>query len=148
MLENNKNNVLFHIKRIYTKDISFEAPNTPEVFQITWNPKITVDLNSNSANIYANAYEVVLFITVTARIGENTAFLCQVKQAGIFSISGLNQTQMIHCLSAYCPGILFPYASECISSQVSRGTFPQFNLDPINFDILFIKSLKKYDNTP
>ncbi|WP_331828559.1 protein-export chaperone SecB [Candidatus Blochmannia sp. SNP] len=142
MLENNKNNAAFHVKRIYTKDVSFEAPNTPEVFQTTWNPKITVDLNSNSANIYANAYEVVLCITVTARIEENTAFLCQVKQAGIFNISGLNKTQMIHCLGAYCPGILFPYASECISSQVSRGTFPQFNLDPINFDILFIKSLK------
>ncbi|URJ30537.1 protein-export chaperone SecB [Candidatus Blochmannia vicinus (nom. nud.)] len=148
MLENTKSNASFHIKRIYTKDVSFEAPNTPEVFQITWNPKITVDLRSNSAKLHINAYEVVLYITVTAKIGENTAFLCQVKQAGIFNISGLNTTQMIHCLSAYCPGILFPYASECISNQISRGTFPQFNLDPINFDILFIKSLQQHDNTP
>ncbi|WP_159715540.1 protein-export chaperone SecB [Blochmannia endosymbiont of Camponotus nipponensis] len=148
MAERNSNDILFHVQRIYTKDISFEAPNTPEVFKITWHPRIKVDLNSNYKKIHLNIYEVVLCITVTARIGEDTAFLCQVKQAGIFDISGLDSTQMIHCLSAHCPSILFPYARECISNQVSRGTFPQINLDPINFDTLFVRSLKnKYDDT-
>ncbi|URJ32322.1 protein-export chaperone SecB [Blochmannia endosymbiont of Camponotus sp.] len=148
MLKNNSNNVLFHIQRIYTKDISFEAPNTPGVFQINWDPKIKVDLNSDAKNIHTNMYEVVLRVTVTAKIGEDTAFLCQVKQAGIFNISGLNKIQMIRCFNVHCPGILFPYASECISNQVSRGTFPQLNLDPINFDILFVQSLqKKCDDT-
>lgn len=148
MLESNSNNVLFRIQRIYIKDISFEAPNTPGVFQINWNPKIKVDLNSNAKNIHIDIYEVVLRVTVTAKIEEDTAFLCQVKQAGIFNVSGLNKTQMIRCLNTHCPSILFPYARECISNQVSRGTFPQLNLDPINFDILFIQSLqKKYNDT-
>ncbi|URJ23253.1 protein-export chaperone SecB [Blochmannia endosymbiont of Camponotus sp. C-003] len=148
MLENNSNNVLFHVQRIYTKDISFEAPSTPAVFQINWSPKIKVDLNSDAKKIHTDLYEVVLCITVIAKIGEDTAFLCQVKQAGIFHVAGLNKTQMVRCFSAHCPSILFPYASECISSQVSRGTFPQINLNPINFDTLFIQSLyKKYDDT-
>ena len=88
-------------------------------------------------------FEVVLRVTVTATLGEETAFLCEVQQAGIFTISGIEGTQMAHCLGAYCPNILFPYARECITSLVSRGTFPQLNLAPVNFDALFMNYLQQ-----
>ncbi len=88
-------------------------------------------------------YEVVLRVTVTASLGEETAFLCEVQQGGIFSIAGIEGTQMAHCLGAYCPNILFPYARECITSMVSRGTFPQLNLAPVNFDALFMNYLQQ-----
>lgn len=146
MLEQKKNKIFLSIQRIYTKDISFEAPNTPEVFQYTWNPKINVTLNNNHIKIKKNIYEVILCVTVTALLEKNPAFLCQVKQAGIFNILGLNSKQMKHCLNAYCPNILFPYVRECISNQISRGTFPSLNLDPVNFDFLFIESLKNKSN--
>ena len=70
-------------------------------------------------------------------------FLCEVQQGGIFSIAGIEGTQMAHCLGAYCPNILFPYARECITSMVSRGTFPQLNLAPVNFDALFMNYLQQ-----
>ena len=76
-------------------------------------------------------------LTVTAKLGEETAFLAEVQQAGIFSISGLEENQMAHSVGSYCPNILFPYAREAIASLVSRGTFPQLNLAPVNFDALF-----------
>jgi preprotein translocase subunit SecB len=86
---------------------------------------------------------VVLRVTVTATVGEDTAFLCEVQQAGIFSVAGIDGNQMAHCLGAYCPNILFPYARECITSLVSRGTFPQLNLAPVNFDALFMNYLQQ-----
>lgn len=143
MLEQKKNNIILHIQRIYTKDISFEAPNTPEVFQIDWNPKINVNLNNNYIKINDTTYEVILCVTVNATLEKKPAFLCQVKQAGIFNIVGLNMKQKEHCLGSYCPNILFPYVRECINNQISRGSFPSLNLDPINFDFLFTESLKK-----
>lgn len=147
MSEKKNNNIILHIQRIYTKDISFEAPNTPEIFQIKWNPKINVNLNSNYIKISKNIYEVILCVTVTALLEKNPAFLCQVKQAGIFNILGMKNIEQIkHCLSSYCPSILFPYVRECINNQISRGTFPAFNLDPINFDTLFTESLKNKSN--
>ncbi len=82
---------------------------------------------------------------ITASLGEETAFLCEVQQGGIFSIAGIEGTQMAHCLGAYCPNILFPYARECITSMVSRGTFPQLNLAPVNFDALFMNYLQQQD---
>ncbi|TAT59499.1 protein-export chaperone SecB, partial [Enterobacter cloacae] len=90
-----------------------------------------------------DVYEVVLRVTVTASLGEETAFLCEVQQGGIFSIGGIEGNQMAHCLGAYCPNILFPYARECITSLVSRGTFPQLNLAPVNFDALFMNYLQQ-----
>ena len=120
MSEQNSTEMTFQIQRIYTKDISFEAPNAPQVFQKDWQPEVKLDLDT--------VYEVVLRVTVTASLGEETAFLCEVQQGGIFSIEGIDGTQMAHCLGAYCPNILFPYARECITSLVSRGTFPQLNL--------------------
>jgi len=143
MSEQNSSEMSFQIQRIYTKDISFEAPNAPQVFQKEWEPEVKLDLDTASSALADDVFEVVLRVTVTATVEEDTAFLCEVQQAGIFSISGIEGNQMAHCLGAYCPNILFPYARECITSLVSRGTFPQLNLAPVNFDALFMNYLQQ-----
>ncbi|MGP4123020.1 MAG: protein-export chaperone SecB [Sodalis sp. (in: enterobacteria)] len=143
MSAQNNNKIVFQIQRIYIKDVSFEAPNAPKVFQQEWQPEIKLDLNTASSQLAEEIYEVVLRVTVTVMLDDDTAFLCEVQQAGIFTISGLDDTQMAHCLAACCPNILFPYARECITSQVSRGSFPQLNLAPVNFDALFMQYLQK-----
>lgn len=143
MSEQNNTDMSFQIQRIYIKDISFEAPNAPQVFQKEWEPEVKLDLDTASSQLADDVYEVVLRVTVTATVGEDSAFLCEVQQAGIFSIGGIEGTQMAHCLGAYCPNILFPYARECITSLVSRGTFPQLNLAPVNFDALFMNYLQQ-----
>ncbi|UDG79608.1 protein-export chaperone SecB [Candidatus Steffania adelgidicola] len=142
MSEKNNTEMTFQIQRIYIKDVSFETSNAPSVFQKEWQPDIKLDINTESSKLAQDIYEVVLRVTVTVMLGEDIAFLCEVHQAGIFSISSVKDTQMSHCLGAYCPNILFPYARECISSQVSRGTFPQLNLAPVNFDALFVHYLQ------
>lgn len=102
MSEQNNTEMAFQIQRIYTKDVSFEAPNAPHVFQKDWQPEVKLDLDTASSQLADDVYEVVLRVTVTASLGEETAFLCEVQQAGIFSISGIEGTQMAHCLGAYC----------------------------------------------
>lgn len=145
MSEQNPNEMTFQIQRVYAKDVSFEAPNAPQVFQKEWEPEIKLDLDTASSQLSDDIYEVVLRVTVTATVGEDTAFLCEVQQAGIFTVSGIEGSQMAHCLGAYCPNILFPYARECISALVSRGTFPQLNLAPVNFDALFMNYLQQQE---
>ncbi|TGD36465.1 protein-export chaperone SecB, partial [Salmonella enterica subsp. enterica serovar Poona] len=136
MSEQNNTEMAFQIQRIYTKDVSFEAPNAPHVFQKDWQPEVKLDLDTASSQLADDVFEVVLRVTVTASLGEETAFLCEVQQAGIFSISGIEGTQMAHCLGAYCPNILLPYARECITSLVSRGSCPQLTLAPGPIDAL------------
>ena len=143
MSEQNNSEMVFQIQRIYAKDVSFEAPNAPHIFQHEWQPEIKLDLDTSSTQLSEGVYEVVLRVTTTATLGEETAFLCEVQQAGVFSIEGIEGTQMAHCLGAYCPNILFPYAREAITSMVSRGTFPQLNLAPVNFDALFMNYLQQ-----
>lgn len=98
MSEQNNTEMTFQIQRIYTKDISFEAPNAPHVFQKDWQPEVKLDLDTASSQLADDVYEVVLRVTVTASLGEETAFLCEVQQGGIFSIAGIEGTQMAHCL--------------------------------------------------
>lgn len=145
MSEQQNTEMSFNIQRVYTKDISFEAPNAPAVFQQEWQPEVKMDLDTGSTKLADDVYEIVLRVTVTATMGEETAFLCEVQQAGIFTIGGLEGTQLAHCLGAYCPNILFPYARECIASLVGRGTFPQLNLAPVNFDALFMNYLQQQE---
>lgn len=133
----------FAIQRIFVKDISFEAPNAPAIFRKEWKPEVKLDLDTRSEKIDENIYQVILSLTVTTTVGEETAFLCEVQQAGIFSIGELEETQMAHMLAAFCPNILFPYAREAVSSLVNRGTFPQLNLAPVNFDALFAQYLQQ-----
>lgn len=143
MSEQNNTEMSFQIQRVYTKDVSFEAPNAPQVFQKEWQPEVKLDLDTASSQLADGVYEVVLRVTVTATMNDETAFLCEAQQAGIFSIGGIEGPQLAHCLGAYCPNILFPYARECITSLVSRGTFPQLNLAPVNFDALFMNYLQQ-----
>jgi preprotein translocase subunit SecB len=133
----------FAIQRIYVKDISYESPNAPAIFRKEWQPAIQLDLDTRSEKLDDNTFEVILSLTVTARIEEEVAFLCEVQQAGIFSVPALEDAQMAHMLASFCPNILFPYAREAVSNLVNRGTFPQLNLAPVNFDALFAQYVQK-----
>lgn len=127
----------FQIQRVYTKNISFEAPGAPAIFKAEWRPEIKLDLDSKAQDLGSQNYEVVLSVTVTAQVGEQVGFLCEVEQAGIFTFSDLPEPQKRQMLGAFIPNILFPYARETIASMVNKGTFPPLNLAPVNFDAIF-----------
>ncbi|WP_153445973.1 protein-export chaperone SecB [Vibrio algicola] len=133
----------FTIQRIFLKDISFEAPNSPNMFQKEWEPDVNLELDTQSRELGEGVYEVVLRLTVTVKNAEEVAFLCEIQQGGIFTAGQMEQGQLAHCLGAFCPNILFPYARETISSLVIKGTFPQLNLAPVNFDALFMNYLQQ-----
>ncbi len=84
----------FHIQRVYIKDVSFEAPNTPHIFQKEWQPEVKLDMDTKTVVLAEDIYEVALTLTVTCTLGEETAFLCEVKQAGIFTASNLEPQQL------------------------------------------------------
>ena len=136
---------VLQIQRIYVKDVSFEAPNLPHIFNQEWKPKLAFDLSTETVKLADDLYEVCLNISVetTLENSGDVAFICEVKQAGVFTISGLEDMQMAHCLTAQCPNMLFPYARELVSNLVNRGTFPALNLSPVNFDALFVEYLQR-----
>lgn len=133
------------IQRIYIKDVSFEAPNLPTIFQQEWKPQLGFELNTETALVSEDTYEVTLCIKVqtTLEDSNDVAFICEVKQAGVFTITGIEGIQLAHCLSSKCPEVLYPYARELIASLVNRGTFPALNLSPVNFDALFVDYLER-----
>ncbi|QMT59298.1 MULTISPECIES: protein-export chaperone SecB [unclassified Legionella] len=137
----NQNETQFMIQRIYIKDLSYETPNTPAVFQQQWEPELNLELNTSNTKLEEGVYEVVLTVTATVSNQKATAFLVEVKQAGIFTIQGAPANQLDHILNSFCPNILFPYAREAITSQVIRGSFPQLVLAPINFDALYMQQV-------
>lgn len=133
----------FEIQRIYTKDLSYEAPNTPHTFVDDWKPEVQLNLETKSNRIQENMHEVVLSVTATVTSNNKSAFLAEVHQAGIFLISGLPNEQLRQMLGSFCPNILFPYAREVISDIVVRGGFPQLLLAPVNFDQLYSQHLEE-----
>ncbi|KES16893.1 MULTISPECIES: protein-export chaperone SecB [Gilliamella] len=135
----------FAIQRIYTKDVSFETNNVPEIFTKQWQPEMNLELNSASQALSDEVHEVSLRVTVTVKQQEEVVYICEVTQSGIFSLIGFDDAQIQHCVGAYCPNILFPYAREVISSLVNKGTFPQLNLEPVNFEALFINYLQQQE---
>lgn len=135
------------IQRIYVKDISFEAPNLPHIFQQEWNPQLKFDINTETTTLEDDLYEVSLKLSLETTLegSDDVAFICEVAQAGVFTVTGLEGIQLAHCLNAQCPNMLFPYARELVSNLVNRGTFPALNLAPINFDALFIDYLQRQE---
>jgi preprotein translocase subunit SecB len=133
----------FAIQKIYVKDLSFETPNSPQVFLEKWEPDVNLQLSNTSAVLSDNTHEVVLSLTVTAKLGDKTAYLAEVQQAGIFNIEGYDETQLSAVIGSYCPHVLFPYAREAVSDLVTRGGFPQLLLAPLNFDALYRQHLEQ-----
>ena len=133
----------FTLQRIFLKDLSFESPGAPKVFTDEWKPSMNVDLNTRSGVISGDNYEVVLTVTITTKINEETVYLIEVQQAGIFLVRGIAGENLRRLLATVCPSTLFPYARETIDSVVSRGTFPAVMLAPVNFDALFQQALRQ-----
>lgn len=134
----------FSLQRIYVKDLSFETPHAPHTFMANWQPDVSIELSTQASRLEdGKNYEVVLSLTVTAKNDNATAFLVEVKQAGIFLIEGVPDAQLAGLLGAYCPNVLFPYARETISDVVARGSFPQLLLAPVNFDAAFAEAQRK-----
>ncbi len=130
------------LERIYVKDLSFEVPSV-RTFTQEWQPELDINLSSSAEQLDPTHFHVLLSVTVTAKNQGGTAFVAEVQQAGVFLIEHVDQAQLPHLLGAYCPNILFPFAREAISDVVTKGSFPQLLLAPINFDAAFEENMQR-----
>jgi len=133
----------FQLQKLYVKDVSFELPNAPQVFQEDGQVEIKMNLAQKVEDLAENVQEVTLTVTVTASLGEKTAYLAEVQQAGIFAIAGLNEQAKHAALNTLCPHTLFPYARRVITDLVADGGFPPLVLQPINFDQIYAQRLQE-----
>jgi len=143
--QNSADNPVFILQQLYIKDMSFEAPNTPKIFQQNGiEPETELNIRNSHTSAGENLYEVVLHISVHAKQGDQTIFLTEIDQAGLFAISGYSADQASQLLGTQCPATLFPYVRESISSLVSKGGFPPLILQPINFEALYAQARQKH----
>lgn len=133
----------FQLQKLYMKDVSFELPNAPQIFQDDGQVEIKMNLAQRVENLAEGVHEVILTVTVTANLGEKTAYLAEVQQAGIFAISGLNEQATHAAINTLCPHTLFPYARRAITDLVADGGFPPLVLQPINFDQVYAQRMKE-----
>jgi len=139
---------VFGIEKLYVKDISVEVPNAPEIFLEREAPQVEIQLNSAGRAIGDGAYEVLLTVTVTAKLGEKTVFLVEVGQAGIFRVLNVPNEQIEPLIAVACPNILFPYARETVSDAVTRAGFAPVVLQPVNFEAMYMQRLQEQVPAP
>jgi preprotein translocase subunit SecB len=133
----------FQLQKLYLKDASFEVPNAPQVFQDDGQVEIKLNLAQKVENLAEGVKEVMLTVTVTATMGEKTAYLAEAQQAGIFSIAGLNEQAEHAAINTLCPHTLFPYARRVITDMVADGGFPPLVLQPINFEQIYAQRMQE-----
>jgi preprotein translocase subunit SecB len=133
----------FTIQKIYVKDVSFEVPNAPHVFNEQGQPNLELNLNQKVGRVGEGVYEVALGITLTCKIEDKTIYLAEIEQAGLFGLSGFDERTLDMMLGTYCPNVLFPYVRQAISELVTQGGFPPFYLQPINFEGLYAEGLRR-----
>ncbi len=136
----------FSIQRIYVKDLSFESPQTPALFQEEWKPDLNLQIQTNTNRLADDTHEVILKLIITVKSADKTAFLIEVQQAGIFTLQRFPEQQLHAMLGSVCPSILFPYAREVVTDLASRGTFPPLYLAPVNFEALYAQHVAQQQN--
>lgn len=134
---------VFAIEKIYVKDLSLEIPNAPGIFLEREAPEVNLQLSTKNESIDQELYEVLLTVTVTARIKGKVMFLVEVQQAGIFRIHHVEEKEMSPVLGIACPNILFPYLRETVSDIVTRAGFPTVILNPVNFEAIYRQGKQK-----
>ncbi len=138
----------FSIEKIYLKDLSVEVPNAPEVFLETEAPGMEVNITSAARTVQDGMFEVVLSVTITARIKDKTVFLVEVAQAGVFQIRNVPQADMGPLLGIACPNTLFPYVREAISTVTARAGFQPVLLAPMSFENIYQQQLQQMQAQP
>ena len=133
------------LQKVYIKDSSFEAPNSPEIFTGEWRPAVSLNIGTKHSDLGDDNHEIVLSLTAEAKQGDKTAFLIEVHQAGIFTLKGLNEQDMAQVMGTFCPQQLYPYAREVISDLSGKGGFPQLHLQPVNFDGLAAEARRRQE---
>ena len=133
----------FTVEKIYVKDVSFEAPNSPAIFNEATQPELQLNLSQKVQQLAENAFEVVLGVTLTCKSGDKTAYAVEVQQAGVFGLVGLEPQAIDVLLGTQCPNILFPYVRSMVSDLIQAGGFPPFYLQPINFEGLYAETLRQ-----
>ncbi len=136
----------FSVEKIYVKDVSFESPKAPMVFNEQAQPQINMNLNQRVQRLGENAYEVVLGVTLTCTAGEgegNAVYMVEVQQAGVFGLAGFEPNVLDALLGTQCPNVLYPYARQLIGELIQAGGFAPFLLQPINFDALYAEGLRQ-----
>ena len=133
----------FTVEKVYVKDVSFEAPGAPQVFNEAGQPQLQMNLNQRVQRLNETAFEVVLGVTLTCTIGEKTAYRAEVQQAGVFGLVGFDDQTLDVMLGTHCPNALYPYARQAIGDLIQAGGFPPFLLQPINFDSLYADSVRQ-----
>lgn len=131
------------LQKIYIKDLSFESPKAPDVFATNAAPQTQLNIRSGAREVAPDTQEVTLTLTVEAKGEDNTLFLIELVQAGVFLIKGYNDDEQQMLTGSYCPGSLYPFAREAIADIVTRGGFPQLLLQPINFDALYAQAMRE-----
>ena len=131
------------LQKIYIKDLSFESPRAPNVFTQNAAPQTQLNIRSNATSIGDDTHEVTLTLTIEAKDNDNTLFLIELTQAGVFGIKGYSDEELHMLTGSYCPGSLYPFAREAIADIVTRGGFPQLLLQPINFDALYAQAMRE-----
>ncbi len=142
-MEQNNEQPVFGIEKLYVKDLSIEVPNAPDVFLEQEAPQVTIQLNTSGRGVGEGVFEVVLTVTVTATIGEKTVFLVEVGQAAVFRILNVPDEQLDPLIAIACPNVLFPYARETISDAVTRAGFQPIVLQPVNFEAMYMERLQQ-----
>jgi preprotein translocase subunit SecB len=127
------------IEKLFLKDVSVEVPNAPDIFTSREAPNVSIELNNTATPLPENYFEVALQVTVSSKIGEKTAFLIDVTQAGIFHVSNIPEETVEPIIAVACPNILFPYAREAISDLITKAGFTAVLLNPINFESLYVQ---------
>ena len=133
----------FTVEKIYVKDVSFEAPNAPAVFNEQGQPQLNMNLNQKVGRLEGDLFEVILGVTLTCTLNDKTVYLAEVEQAGIFGLTGFDERTLDMMLGTYCPNVLFPYVRQAISDLITNGGFPPFYMQPINFEALYAEGLRR-----
>lgn len=125
----------------YVKDLSFENPNAPAIYQSQQAPEINVQFDIGAQQVAEDVHEVTLKVEIRAESAGTVAFLVELSYAGLFGLRNVPLDAVQPFLLGEGPRLLFPFARRVVADAIRDGGFPPLLLDPVDFVGLYRQNL-------
>ena len=139
---------VFRLLKMYVKDLSFENPNAPDIFQTQQSsPQVEVNMGLKNRQVTGDQWEVLLSITAKINDGENdkTLFIIEIEHGGVFLLQNIPEEHMPMVLAVDCPTLIFPFTRQILSQLSVDGGFMPFLMEPVNFMALYQNAQKNQE---
>ena len=124
----------WRFERVYLREVNIKLHDTPDLFDMKWQPKADMNIRNDFRQAGEDRYEVAIQLSLTCKNLDKLALEMTLAQAALIRVpAGKGQEDIQRIVTIEAPNALFPYVREAVDNLAVRMTLPPMLLTHFDF---------------